>query len=537
MSNKQLYLKEDAYFEPLFNGWYAWPYLMPPATAARHTVHTHLRIMKSFVNNHQLHMLATKETTLAGGEFLDGTDEDVAVIKQHISRIENELSDVVELSQALTDLEELLRQHTSGKTIDPLYAQMPELLKGYVELFLDSEHRASYRLIEPLLYRSNLYKRELQSVSFGLLSKVGERPFVLSTPRLADDNHLHLAVDYNHPALNKILMSREVPISEEELDSLFAELPITGGLNYRELFTETPTDHPRQALAENTIRLVYTGHAGFLVEANDVTILVDPYIANRGADYADDICSYSEIPERIDYICLTHNHQDHVSLETLLQLRYKTENILVPKNNGGSLMDPSIRLLLKQLNFNVIEVDDLDVINAGNVKITAIPFLGEHGDLNIRSKTGWLIEIADKKMYFGADSSNPDEHLYQHLSELLQGVDVFAIGMECVGAPYTWLYGALHTKLVPKAIKESRRLNGSDYLQAEKMVDLIKPEQVFIYALGREPWYKYFMGIEYSDDSDQIVESNKLLAYCTECSIPAKSLYAKEVINISLINE
>jgi hypothetical protein len=102
--------------------------------------------------------------------------------------------------------------------------------------------------------------------------------------------------------------------------------------------------------------------------------------------------------------------------------------------------------------------------------------------------------------------------------------------MECVGAPYTWIYGALHSKIVPKTIRESRRLNGADALQAIEMVNIFKPKEVYIYALGMEPWYKYFMGIEYDDESQQVIESNKLLAACEQSDIKAESLYGKKII-------
>ncbi|WP_254663637.1 hypothetical protein [Pseudoalteromonas sp. BMB] len=82
------------------------------------------------------------------------------------------------LSDAVKELDELLRNHASGESIEKLYARILAPLKGYVELFFDMEHRPSYRLIESLLYRSSYYKRHLQSVAFGLLSKVDERPFV-----------------------------------------------------------------------------------------------------------------------------------------------------------------------------------------------------------------------------------------------------------------------------------------------------------------------------------------------------------------------
>lgn len=529
MNNKKLFLKEDVYFEPLFNHWYAWSYLLPPVTAARYMVNTHQRIMKSFVNNYELHISASKESVVTGGDFLNCTEDQVEDIQALIDEIDTECSDLVELSNAIKILDDMLSEHTSGQTIEYLYERVPKVLSGFVELNMDLQHRPSFRLIEALLYRSKYYKSSLQGLSFGMLSRVKERPFVLSTPRLPDENHMQLKLDFNNEFVDKIFQAREIPLSKAEVDELFGTTEIVGGLEYMDLFTEEKTKYPYEPLTEG-IRLQYTGHAGFMVETSHVTILIDPVIASRGKEFEKEAFSFSELPSKIDYICLTHNHQDHVNVESLLQLRYKTDKVLVPKNNGGTLADPSVRLLLKKFGFDVIEVDDLEEITIPEGKITSIPFLGEHGDLNVRSKTAWLIEVQGKKSFFGADSANPDINLYQHMQDILSDIDVYAIGMECVGAPYTWLYGALHTKMVPKVIKDSRRLDGSDSKQAYGVVKMLKPKNVYIYALGLEPWYKYFMGLEYEEDSKQLLESKKMIEACKEIGIEAETMYGRKTI-------
>jgi len=529
MANNNCYLKEEVYFEPLFNHWYAWSYLLPPATAARYVVNTHQRIMRSFVNNYELHISASKESVVTGGDFLNCTEDQVEDIQKLIDDIDTRCSDLVQLSNAIKLLDDMLAEHTSGQSVEYLYERVPEELSGYVELVMDLQHRPSFRLIEALLYQSKYYKSSLQSLSFGMLSKVEERPFVLSTPRLPDANHLQLGVSFNEEFVDKIFKSREIPMTEEEVEVLFEPLSKVGGLDYKELFTQEKTKYPYSPVS-NGVRLQYTGHAGFLIETNQVAILIDPVIASRGKDFERDAFSFSELPPKIDYICLTHNHQDHVNIETLLQLRYKTKQVIVPKNNGGSLADPSVRLLLKKLHFNVIEVDDLEEISIPEGRIVSIPFLGEHGDLNIRSKTAWLIEIQEKKCFFGADSANPDINLYRHMEKELSGLDIYAIGMECVGAPYTWLYGALHTKMVPKVIKDSRRLDGSDAKQAYSVVEMIKPKIVYIYALGLEPWFKYFMGLEYEEDSKQLLESNKMIDACRDIGIEAERMFGRKVV-------
>jgi L-ascorbate metabolism protein UlaG (beta-lactamase superfamily) len=439
---------------------------------------------------------------------------------------------LIDLSAAVEEIDRLVFEHTSGESIDYLYAKVPDALKGYVEIFMDMEHRTSYRLIEPLLYQSRYYKPSLQSLSFGLLSRVDDRPFVLSTPRLPDDNHLQVDVDFTSPLLDSLFRAREIPLSRSEIDGLFDGRNLTGGIDYEELFTEQKSPYQYHPISDG-VRLRYTGHAGFVVETHETCILIDPVIACRGNNNADEVISYIELPPTIDYILLTHSHSDHTNLETLLQLRYKTRRVIVPKNNGGSLADPSLRLLLRQLGFDVMEVDDLEQIDVPGGRIVSIPFLGEHGDLNIRSKTAWFVELQGKRCFFGADSSNPDNNLYKHLGEHFGNLDVLAIGMECVGAPYTWIYGALHTKVVSKAIKNSRRLNGSDCQQAFAMVEAFGAKEVYVYALGLEPWYKYFMGIEYDDNSKQVVESRKFIEACRGIGVSAEALYGKKTVHLN----
>jgi hypothetical protein len=378
MSNRKLYLKDDVYFEPLFNGWYAWSYLVPPVHAARYVVNTHRRIMKSFVNNYELHISALKESVVTGGEFLNCTADQVGVINGLIEDIDNRCRDIVQLSDAVTRLDEMLAQHTTGQSIEYLYERVPPELRGFVELVMDLQHRPSYRLIEPLLYRSKYYKPHLQKLSFGSLSRVDERPFCLSTPRLPDDNHLHVNLDFSSPLADEIFSARETPLEERRIAEIFEGVEKKGGLGYQDLFTESKSAYPRRHV-NGGVRLEYTGHAGFLVENRNCAVLIDPVIASRGAGYADEVFGFSQLPARIDYICLTHNHQDHVNLETLLQLRYKTKHVLVPKNNGGTLADPSIKLLLKQLGFCVTEVDDLEEIPLPNGRITRQEMLLRRG--------------------------------------------------------------------------------------------------------------------------------------------------------------
>jgi L-ascorbate metabolism protein UlaG (beta-lactamase superfamily) len=526
-----LYLKEDVYFEPLIHQWYAWPYLLPPMTRAMNITGRNMRLMKSFISNYQLHISASKTAGLAGGDFVNCTEEQVDDVRKLVDRIETQYSDYAEIRKAITALNEILANET-GMSLEGLYEKVPAMLRGYVELVYDMNHHASFRLIEGLIYESKLFAQEAQSVAFGLLSRVRERPFVLSSPRFPDANHLHIDLPFSDASLDTIFSARTKPVSlahiRKHLLDRQSDRQCQGGLALEDLFTPNP---PRQLCPQQSsdLRIRYLGHAGLLIETRHTNVMVDPVIASRDNSRADNIISHGELPDRIDYICLTHTHMDHVCIESLLQLRHKTRQILVPKNSGGSLADPSIKLMLQKIGFDVRECEDMEEVACVDGRIKAIPFLGEHADLNIRSKTAWYFEFAGKKIFSGADSSSLDATMYERIHRVIGDVDFLFIGMECVGAPMSWLYGALFTKPIPRAINESRRFNGSDFASAKKIVEIFKPSEVYIYALGMEPCFKYFMGMDYSEDAKQIKESDQLIEFCAARGIRADRLFSRHV--------
>src|SRR3954447_2988788 len=71
MQNPHLYLKRNAQSEPLISQWYAWPHLIPPATAARNITERCFRIMDSYVAAPALHAAAVKNPKMLGGPFVD----------------------------------------------------------------------------------------------------------------------------------------------------------------------------------------------------------------------------------------------------------------------------------------------------------------------------------------------------------------------------------------------------------------------------------------------------------------------------------
>jgi L-ascorbate metabolism protein UlaG (beta-lactamase superfamily) len=241
--------------------------------------------------------------------------------------------------------------------------------------------------------------------------------------------------------------------------------------------------------------------------------------------------TYQDLPESIDYVLITHDHQDHILFETLLQIRHKVKNVVVPRNNRGHLQDPSLKLLLENCGFrNVIELNEMEEIRAGNVRITGLPFLGEHGDLDIHTKMAWLVNIGQHSMLFAADSCNIEPRLYEHVHREVGDVDALFLGMECDGAPLSWIYGPLLTQKLDRAMDESRRLSGSNYEQGMHIVNTFRCREAYVYAMGQEPWLNYVMSIKYTEQSRPIIESNKLIKACQERGIIAERLYGEKEI-------
>jgi len=529
MQTEPLYLRGNIQVEPLVDQWYAWSHLLPPATTARNISERHLTIMDSYIAAPQIHENAVKNPRMLGGPFIDYGGKRVDEIKALRDDTIQKRSRLLELSKALTDLDAFLRLKAKGFSLQPLYQEIPEILRGYVELVYDLNNHPSFKLMEPLMYRSEFYDRSAQSLMLSLTSG-DDRPFALSTPRLESEDLLHLRIPFDNPVIDELFKLKSQPKPFDEIKEMMG---INGNVQQRELLRSflTPTPPPKYVPYDGPgVRWRYFGHACVMVETGGIAIMSDPVLSYT---YESDVSryTYSDLPDTIDYVLVTHNHQDHVLLETILQLRHKIKYVVVPRSTAGSLQDPSLELALKHAGFkNVIGLDQFEQLTTPNGAITALPFLGEHCDLNINAKMAYLVKAGAHSILFAADSCNIEPKLYEHLHDEIGDVDAMFLGMECNGAPLTWLYGPLLTHRIDRAMDESRRLTGSNFEQAKDIVDRFHCKEVYVYAMGQEPWLNYVMSIKYTERSKPIIESNRLVEYCRSRGIIAERLFGEKEI-------
>lgn len=526
MNEKPLYLKPNVVIEPLFDSWYAWSHLISPATAAMNIAGRHLEIIGSYLASPAIHAQAVKNPKMRGGPFMDfsgGRVEEVRALQQ---RTHQRHDNLLRLATAIRQLDKMLLSEAKGSGLEGLYEKVPDLLKGYVELFYDRHNNPGFRFFEPLLYKSEFYRKDAQSIALWITDN-DHRPFVLSTPRLEEKEVLHLDIPFDHPGIDELAKMKRTPQPLGYIKTLLG-IDRSDEALFSTLFTDTPPPQYKKYDGDK-IRMRYFGHACILIETREVSILLDPLISYYG--YHSDVEHFSDadLPDTIDYVLITHNHQDHILLETLLPLRHRVKNIIVPRTCSGKLEDPDLKLMFNNIGFDrVTSLDELETLHEGNVSITGIPFTGEHSDLDIRAKACYLVQIGEFKLCFLADSRIMEPSLYRHCHRLIGDVDVMFLGMECDGAPLTWLYGPLMTSRISREQDNSRRLAGSDCTKGMSIVDIFHPKEIYVYAMGQEPWLEFISSIKYTDESNPIIQSNKLIDLCSQQGMLAERLFGEK---------
>jgi L-ascorbate metabolism protein UlaG (beta-lactamase superfamily) len=532
MVRAPLYLRPNIVMEPLIDQWYSWAHLIPPATAARNIAERHLRIMDSYISAPGAHAAAVKNPKLLGGPFMDYDGERTEEIKTLRDRTRRDRSHLLELSKAIGELDAMLRSRATGCSLECLYQDVPEPLRGYVELVYDLNNHPSFRLLEPLLYKSPYYDRSMQSLMLSTISK-DDRPFVLSTPRLKSGREVELHWPFESERIDRLFQLKTKPAPCSQIKGLVdAEIDEIDQALFGTLFTEDPPQ-PYVKYEGSGARWRYFGHACILLETRKQTILLDPVLSYT-YDSAISRYTYEDLPDFIDFVLITHNHQDHILFETLLQLRHRIGTIVVPRNGGGALQDPSLKLILKACGFrNVVEITEMEELALDHGSITAIPFLGEHGDLNVPSKMAYLVRIGGHSLLFGADSCNISPEMYKHVHRDAGDIEILFLGMECDGAPMSWIYGPLLTQKLDRASDQSRRLAGSNCARAMAMVNQFGCSQVYVYAMGQEPWLNHVMSLKYTPESNPIVQSDQLITTCQQRGILAERLFGEKEIWLS----
>ncbi|HEY6187188.1 MAG TPA: MBL fold metallo-hydrolase [Pyrinomonadaceae bacterium] len=525
MSQKPLYhLAHSSVVEPLVNKWAAWPHVLAPVASSLHLQNYQIKLLESFLQDPEMHIEACRSPKLRSGPFVALGRERVDEVSRFLADTRKLMSGNLELAKSLVEFHNYLSRTVGGESLEPFYEKIPEPLRGYVELMYDYYNHPIVRCQESLLYQSPYYQRSLQSLRIFQHKNDHSRPFFQSTPRLPEREQIEWSIPFDSPRVDDFFNLDSSPRPLEEIRELLG-LSSADEQLLLSFLTDEPVS-PREKWDSDMVRIRMFGHASALIEWNGTSILVDPYVSVTPSEGGIDRFSFDSLPEKIDYVLITHLHQDHFCLETLLRLRRKIGCLVVPRSYGMFYADLSLKLLARKIGFpNVVELDALESIPLpGGGEIIGVPFLGEHADLP-HGKSGYVIRAGREQILFGADSDCLDGRMYEHLRRMLGTIQTVFLGMECVGAPLSWSCGPLLPAKPEFSHDQSRRCHGCDSERALSILKAVGARRVYIYAMGLEPWMEHLLGLAYTEDARQIREARRLIEIA-----PAKSFIDAELL-------
>ncbi len=519
MNDEARFLRPDAIIEPLVDGFYAWMHTVAPVQAAMNLAYVQIPLLESYLQSPQVHINASGNPALRGGFFVNIGESRAGELRELLAVTKRDRAEMLNFAGAVAEAEELVRNGATGFDLTPLYPKLPPELSGLVEIAYDTGNQPSVRFIEPLVYESSVYTEDRQSVQLSLETGI-ERPFILSTPRLSSPDVLDLRIPFRHPGLEELFRSRVHGSTLSRLRELL-ELGDEEAVALSRLLAEKP-DLSAGRHIDSGARIRYFNHACLVMQTPEAAIITDPWVSADAS--AIDRFTYRDLPDHIDLALITHGHQDHIVLETLLALRGRIGAVVVPRSSRGNMADPSLALYLSHLGLPVAEVDDFSEVEFPGGTVIATPFLGEHADLDIRAKSTYCVRLGGRTIFVGADSSGIDLGLYRYIRGHVGQVDMAFLGMECAGAPLTWLYQGLFTKPVTKKMSDSRTLSGSNAEQAAGIMTELGANEAYVYAMGEESWLGHVMATTYNDDSYQLKQVAEFMAWCADHGVKSDHL-------------
>ncbi len=216
-----------------------------------------------------------------------------------------------------------------------------------------------------------------------------------------------------------------------------------------------PNKSPKDALPMNKLdstqvalvakdRMIWFGHSAFLLQLDHKNILLDPMLGNSPAPhptigtqrYVKELPLEIEKLPQIDVIILSHDHYDHLDYGSIMKLKGKTKQFLVPLGVGAHLKSWGVEASrIKEFNWwDEASVNDLEFAFAPSRHFSGRGI----GDNSTTMWGSWIIKSQRKNIYFSGDGGYGP-----HFKEIGEKYGPFDLGlMEC--GQYNELWADIH---------------------------------------------------------------------------------------------
>ena len=388
-----------------------------------------------------------------------------------------------------------------GHCLDQQYKKIPIELSGAIELFYSSLNKPSYKL-NGLVYDNNSIKNLQSFILIDSEATPNWRYWWGGSPSKVD-----IKRPIDHLSFSTLT---DLILTPSDFNEVNEKISLDMDRETLELLTEEYIENPTIDSLKTSmeIDLLYVNHATVILKKGDITIIIDPLL--NFVEKENSRSFYDFVPNKIDYVLITHAHYDHIDLPTLLTLRNRIGKIILPKASEIDC-DFSIRKTLEPyFPRSLIEIDSFDQLQVSpDLVITSLPFQGEHSDL-ISSKATWLVTASGKNLWFGADCRALDNNLFKFIREKFGQIDAMFVGTVSKGSPLSRAYPHLSMPL-SMVNDNSRTTRGAGHHEIFEMIIALNPKSVYIYALGYEDWLKYFLGDPVHQYHDEFIQLKKML--------------------------
>jgi len=181
-------------------------------------------------------------------------------------------------------------------------------------------------------------------------------------------------------------------------------------------FIDLSEDWKKFDLKEMDNYFIWIGHSTFLIKKNGITILTDPIFSDRASPFKSigpqrlipPALYLKDIPH-IDYVTVSHNHYDHLDINSLKKISklHPKAIFLVPAGD--------LKLLKRKKIRNVYEFNWWEKFETENIKFTFTPVQhwSKRGlfDRNKSLWGGWYIKYPDYSIYHAGDTGYSNDFI------------------------------------------------------------------------------------------------------------------------------